>query len=69
MVYEATAPTCVVDGCNRLSALSAVATGRFWRFRTNYCSDCYQKLVDGADLTLDPSRIVLERISREPEAK
>lgn len=62
-----TAPLCIVEGCERLSALSSVAQGKFWEFTTYYCSDCYEKLLEGIDVVIDTSRIIAVRRPRIPD--
>lgn len=61
MTQQATAPQCIVQSCTRLSALSSTATGDFFRFTTFYCSDCYRRLQSGSSVSIDPTRIIIER--------
>jgi hypothetical protein len=62
MQERQTAPSCIVDGCDEVSALSAVASGRFWRFTTFYCGHHYQGLVEGECPSIDLSRVMVERV-------
>ena len=64
MNQQPTAPTCIVEGCEQLSALSAQAEDQFFRFTTFYCANCYEKLVNGEDVRIQMDRIVSER--RQP---
>jgi hypothetical protein len=55
------APTCLVVGCDSLSALSSMAEDQFWIITTYYCSQCYEDLLSGKQLDLDLCRAFLER--------
>jgi hypothetical protein len=55
------APTCLVIGCESLSALSSIAEDQFWLITTSYCSQCYEDLLSGKALELDLCRAFLER--------
>ncbi len=52
MSNEASAPTCIVQGCEKLSALSSTAEDQFFSFTTFYCADHYEGLTEGGDFPL-----------------
>lgn len=60
MEYRQTAPTCIAEDCDQVSALSSIASDQFFTFTTFFCSDCYQKLRNGERLTIDTSRLIVE---------
>ena len=60
MDQDATAPRCIVLGCERLSALTDVTRGTFWSYHAHYCSTCYIALTAGQRLEIDPARLTLE---------
>lgn len=61
MNIDSTAPACIVIDCDELSALTDVAEGKLWSYHAHYCAACYQRLLDGADLRIDPARLELHR--------
>jgi hypothetical protein len=66
MNEHSTAPPCAIAGCKNISALSSTAVGRFWKFRTNYCAECYEKLLRGEALDIDTTLIIVEHSSATP---
>jgi hypothetical protein len=56
---NATAPKCIVIGCEDLSALTDVAKGQILTFQGHYCARCYLRLADGERLEIDASRLVI----------
>jgi hypothetical protein len=65
-VQEDVAPECVVVGCRRLAALTDVATSRHWRYLAHYCAECYARLLEGVELEMELTRIVVERRRDKP---
>lgn len=65
MEGTATAPVCIVVGCEELSALSSTARCQFFTLTTYYCASCYQRLLDGEDLQIEAGRIIVERSDRK----
>ena len=61
MEYRQTAPTCIADDCANVSALSSIARDEFFSFTSFFCSDCYQKLRAGENMTIDTARLIVER--------
>ena len=53
---------CVVEGCDRLASLSDVTEGELWVYRANYCSKCFEQVLEGATPKLDASRLVITRV-------
>lgn len=68
MEYRQTAPNCIAEGCDQVSALSSVACDKFFTFTTFFCSDCYKKLLTGEDLVIDTSRLIVSRTASEGSA-
>jgi hypothetical protein len=54
-----TAPICFVVGCDKLSALTDVARGRFWVIEAHYCAECYTALANGEERKIDQTRLAL----------
>ena len=63
MEYRQTAPNCISEDCDQVSALRSVAHDQFFSFTTFFCSDCYEKLRAGKDVPIDTSRLIVKRIS------
>ena len=53
------ATRCIVEGCERVAALSDVTRGDFWTYRADYCSTCFEEMVSGRLLKIEASRLVL----------
>lgn len=71
--HRATAPTCIVLGCDQLSALTDVTEGRYWGYLGHYCAGCYLELTEGRNPEIDVSRLTvvpaseLERLRAKSE--
>ena len=58
-MQSATAPNCVVVGCDELSALTDVTNGAFFNYHAHYCAACYKRLADGESLQIAPGTLEL----------
>ena len=60
---QPTAPSCIVEECDELSALTSTAKDQFFAFTTYYCAAHYEALTNGDDLPIDVSRVILDRVT------
>jgi hypothetical protein len=67
MEYQQMAPDCIAEGCDNVSALKDIASGKFFTITSYFCSSCYQKLQAGGDVRLDAARLLVEPTHRQQE--
>ena len=65
MNQTSTAPACIVIGCEALSALTDVTRGSLMTYHAHYCAACYQDMMHGKHLPVDPARLELRYAGEE----
>ena len=55
--------SCCIKGCSNMASLQHVLTGQFWQYVHNYCSTCYQNLMERqAGIEIDRTKVPLVRL-------